>query len=98
MSPKLHQSERTFLKIQFFNPCLSPLFLKPIDLGSYDTFEKKLNVLYEYAAIRNIFVEVSNYQDIQAINPVPLHVTQLKAIRGCILCNGSIKRMLYYLI
>src|SRR5688500_4406399 len=55
---------------------------KPIDLGSYDTFEKKLNALYEYAAIRNVFVEVSNPQDIEAINPVPSHVTQLNVPLG----------------
>lgn len=55
---------------------------KPIDLSTYDTFEKKLNALYEYAVIRNIFVEVSNPEDIEAMNPVPLHVTQLNVPLG----------------
>jgi len=55
---------------------------KPIDLISYNTFEKKLNALYEYAAIRNVFVAVSNPQDIDSLIPVALNVTQLNVPLG----------------
>lgn len=59
-----------------------PKTKEPIDLNLYDTFEKRLNALYDYAAIRNIFVEVNNPQDINAISPSLLDVTQLNVPLG----------------
>lgn len=62
-----------------------PKTKEPINLTSYERFEDKVTAVCDYAEIRNIYVAVSNPQDLDLINPVQLTVTHINVPMGSML-------------
>lgn len=59
-----------------------PLVKEPINLDLYKSFEDKLMAVYSYTKISDIYIEVSNPQDVEAIYPVDLSVVQMAVPPG----------------
>src|SRR5262245_32562985 len=59
-----------------------PQTKEPIQLSVYDTFESKINAIYSYASINNIYVEVRNPEAIENLDPTELKVKQINVPLG----------------